>query len=51
MINDVEMVLGKSELGIGRCAIRGPGGEPERQRFFARIRAEFDLAARIGSWS
>jgi phosphoenolpyruvate carboxylase len=44
MINDVEMVLGKSELGIGRryAALAGS----ERQRFFEDIRAEFDLAGR-----
>jgi phosphoenolpyruvate carboxylase len=44
MINDVEMVLGKSELGIGR---RYAGlAESRRQRFFALIREEFDLAER-----
>ena len=44
MINDVEMVLGKSELGIG---LRYAGlAKAEHQRFFASIRAEFDLAER-----
>jgi phosphoenolpyruvate carboxylase len=44
MVSDVEMVLGKSELGIGRryAELAGPGGE----RFFDAIRAEFDLATR-----
>jgi len=42
MINDVEMVLGKSELGIG---MRYTGlVQPEQQRFFDSIRAEFSLA-------
>ena len=44
MINDVEMVLGKSELGIGqRYAQLSPAGH---QRFFGLIREEFDLAER-----
>jgi phosphoenolpyruvate carboxylase len=44
MINDVEMVLGKSELGIGR---RYAGlAESGRQRFFDIIGEEFDLAER-----
>jgi phosphoenolpyruvate carboxylase len=44
MINDVEMVLGKSELGIGRryAAL----AEAEHQRFFDVIRNEFGLAER-----
>ena len=42
MINDVEMVLGKSELGIGQRYVALAGGE--RQRFFDDIREEFDLA-------
>ena len=44
LINDVEMVLGKSELGIGQryAALAGS----ERQRFFDDIRDEFDLAER-----
>jgi len=42
MINDVEMVLGKSELGLGR---RYSGlAQPEQQRFFKNIESEFDLA-------
>ena len=42
MINDVEMVLGKSELGIGR---RYAGlAEPALQRFFDTIASEFRLA-------
>jgi phosphoenolpyruvate carboxylase len=42
MINDVEMVLGKSELGIGR---RYAGlAKPALQRFFDPIASEFDLA-------
>jgi phosphoenolpyruvate carboxylase len=42
MINDVEMVLGKSELGIGR---RYSGlAEPALQRFFGPIMSEFRLA-------
>ena len=44
MINDVEMVLGKSELGIGRryAALAAA----ERRHFFDDICAEFDLAGR-----
>jgi len=44
MVSDVEMVLGKSELGIGAryAALAGDEG----QRFFDAIRAEFDLATR-----
>jgi phosphoenolpyruvate carboxylase len=44
MINDVEMVLGKSELGIGArySELAGPDGA----RFFTEIRDEFDLAER-----
>jgi phosphoenolpyruvate carboxylase len=42
MINDVEMVLGKSELGLG-MRYSGLAG-PDEQRFFARIQAEFKLA-------
>jgi phosphoenolpyruvate carboxylase len=44
MINDVEMVLGKSVLDIGRryAALAGSG----QQRFFEGIREEFDLAGR-----
>ena len=42
MVSDVEMVLGKSELGIGA---RYAGlARPEHQRFFADIQAEFALA-------
>jgi phosphoenolpyruvate carboxylase len=46
MVNDVEMVLGKSELGIGR---RYAGlAEPAQQRYFDVIEQEFALArARI----
>jgi len=44
MINDVEMVLGKSELGIGQ-RYAGLAGS-EYRRFFDVIRAEFDLAER-----
>jgi phosphoenolpyruvate carboxylase len=44
MINDVEMVLGKSELGLGRqysgLAL------PDQQHFFDRIETEFELATR-----
>ncbi|MBT8046817.1 MAG: phosphoenolpyruvate carboxylase [Xanthomonadales bacterium] len=42
MINDVEMVLGKSELGIGAryAGLAGPSGV----RFFAAIKDEFQLA-------
>ncbi len=44
MINDVEMVLGKSELDIGK---RYAGlAEPSAQRLFTDIRTEFDLAER-----
>jgi phosphoenolpyruvate carboxylase len=44
MINDVEMVLGKSELGVGqRYAQLSTAGH---QRFFGLIREEFDLAER-----
>jgi phosphoenolpyruvate carboxylase len=44
MINDVEMVLGKSELGIGRryASLAAPGN----RHFFDVIRDEFDLAGR-----
>jgi len=44
MINDVEMVLGKSDLDIGRryAALAGEGGQP----FFAVIEGEFQLAER-----
>jgi phosphoenolpyruvate carboxylase len=44
MVNDVEMVLGKSELGIGRryAALAGP----EQQHYFDTIRDEFELAGR-----
>jgi phosphoenolpyruvate carboxylase len=44
MVNDVEMVLGKSELGIGRryAALSGTG----HRRFFDAIVDEFDLAGR-----
>jgi phosphoenolpyruvate carboxylase len=42
MINDVEMVLGKSELGIGR-RYAGLAG-PAMQRFFDPIVSEFGLA-------
>jgi len=44
MINDVEMVLGKSELGIGR-RYAGLASE-ECRHFFDLIRDEFDLASR-----
>jgi phosphoenolpyruvate carboxylase len=44
MVNDVEMVLGKSELGVGR-RYAGLGG-PEGLRFFERIEGEFHLATR-----
>ncbi len=42
MINDVEMVLGKSELGIGQryAGLAGAG----QQRFFESIGSEFELA-------
>jgi phosphoenolpyruvate carboxylase len=42
MVNDVEMVLGKSDLDIGKryAALAGPGN----QRFFKEIRQEFQLA-------
>ncbi|MFC1688155.1 phosphoenolpyruvate carboxylase [Pseudomonadota bacterium] len=44
MVNDVEMVLGKSELEIGR---RYAGlAEDSLQRFFGQIRQEFQLAER-----
>jgi phosphoenolpyruvate carboxylase len=43
MVNDVEMVLGKSELGIGR-RYAGLAGT-EGLHYFATISAEFDLAA------
>ena len=44
MINDVEMVLGKSELGIGR---RYAGlVAADKRHFFEGICAEFDLAGR-----
>ncbi len=42
MVNDVEMVLAKSELGIGRrytALVQG-----DQNQFFDRIEAEFDLA-------
>ena len=44
MVSDVEMVLGKSELGIGRryAELAGAAGE----RFFDAIGEEFDLATR-----
>ncbi len=42
MVSDVEMVLAKSELGIG--AQYASLAEPSRQRFFADIRHEFGLA-------
>jgi len=44
MVSDVEMVLGKSELGIGAryAALAGPSGA----RFFDAIREEFELATR-----
>jgi len=44
MVNDVEMVLGKSELGLGRrySSLAGPG----LGRFFSAIANEFDLATR-----
>jgi phosphoenolpyruvate carboxylase len=44
MINDVEMVLGKSELGIGR-RYTGLAGT-EGPHYFDTISAEFALAAR-----
>ena len=44
MVNDVEMVLGKSELGIGR-RYTGLAGT-DQLHFFDTISAEFDLAAR-----
>jgi len=44
MVNDVEMVLGKSELGVGR-RYAGLGG-PDDMHFFATIEEEFDLATR-----
>ena len=44
MVNDVEMVLGKSELGIGQ-RYAGLAGS-EYRRFFDVIRAEFELAER-----
>jgi phosphoenolpyruvate carboxylase len=44
MVSDVEMVLGKSELGIGAryAGLAGAAGE----RIFESIRGEFDLATR-----
>jgi phosphoenolpyruvate carboxylase len=44
MVNDVEMVLGKSELGIGEryAALAGP----EQHHYFDTIRDEFELAGR-----
>jgi phosphoenolpyruvate carboxylase len=44
MVNDVEMVLGKSELGIGRryAELAAAG----HLRFFGAIEAEFSLASR-----
>jgi phosphoenolpyruvate carboxylase len=44
MVNDVEMVLGKSELGVGQ-RYAGLGGS-EGMHFFDAIRAEFDRATR-----
>jgi phosphoenolpyruvate carboxylase len=44
MVNDVEMVLGKSELGVGRRYAHLAGAE--RLHYFDTISAEFDLAAR-----
>ncbi len=44
IVNDVEMVLGKSELGIGR-RYASLGG-PEKLHYFDAIRDEFDLAGR-----
>jgi len=44
MINDVEMVLGKSELGLGR--LYSGLAQPDHQHFFDRIESEFDLATR-----
>ncbi|MGK2926514.1 MAG: phosphoenolpyruvate carboxylase [Lysobacterales bacterium] len=44
MVNDVEMVLGKSELGVGRRYAHLAG--TERLHYFETISAEFDLAAR-----
>lgn len=44
MVNDVEMVLGKSELGIG--ARYAALAESSLQRFFEQIRQEFLLAER-----
>jgi phosphoenolpyruvate carboxylase len=44
MVNDVEMVLGKSELGIGRRYASLAG--PEQVHYFEAIRDEFDLAGR-----
>jgi phosphoenolpyruvate carboxylase len=44
MVNDVEMVLGKSELGVGRRYTHLAGAE--RLHYFDTISAEFDLAAR-----
>lgn len=44
MVNDVEMVLGKSELGVGRRYAGLAGAE--RLHYFDTISAEFDLAAR-----
>ena len=42
MLSDVEMVLAKSELGIG--AQYAALADPAKQRFFADIEAEFELA-------
>ena len=44
MISDVEMVLGKSELGIGQRY--ASLADPAHACFFDMIRAEFDLAER-----
>ena len=44
MISDVEMVLGKSELGIGQRY--ASLADPEHAFFFDMIREEFDLAGR-----
>jgi phosphoenolpyruvate carboxylase len=44
MVNDVEMVLGKSELGIGSRYASLAG--PQQLHYFAAIRDEFELAGR-----
>ena len=44
LVNDVEMVLGKSELGLGRRYSSMAGNRHEQ--YFGTVRAEFELATR-----